>query len=70
MQAFGYLSGGRDGGPTLAEQNSRFLALCERRGYEASATFIDKDADGDRPGFGQLLDHIAGLEPEIGRAHV
>lgn len=63
MQAFGYLSGTRGGGPGLAEQNSRFLALCERRGYEASATFIDKDADGDRPGFGQLLDHVAGLEP-------
>ena len=67
MQAIGYLSEPEldesDGRATLAEQNSRFLAFCEARGYEASAAFIDKDLAGERRGFAQLLDHVESIEP-------
>ena len=67
MQAIGYLSEPEldeaDGRATLAEQNSRFLAFCEVRGYEASAAFIDKDLAGERRGFAQLLDHVESIEP-------
>ncbi len=69
MRAIGYLSQSHqhssrpaDAGasPSLVEQNASFLAYCQERGYEPTATFLDSDTSRvrERPGLTQLLRHL------------
>lgn len=68
MRAIGYfreLEQERAEGDSLAQQSDAFLAFCGREGYEPAATFLDPaSANGERPGFRQLIGYLQ--RPEKG----
>ena len=59
MKAIGYfVEGARVNGAerSLSDQTERFLAFCQKHGYQVAATFVDtKDADEAKSGFRQML---------------
>ena len=62
MKAIGYfVEGARVNGAerSLSDQTERFLAFCQKHGYQVAATFVDtKDADEAKSGFRQMLGFI------------
>lgn len=62
MKAIGYfVEGARGNGSerSLSEQTARFLAFCEKHGYQVAATFVDtKEAKVAEGGFRQMLSFI------------
>ncbi len=48
----------------LVAQERTFYAYCERHGYEPVATFVDREEDGARPGYHQMLQMLT--QPEKG----
>ena len=57
VQAIGYFRERQ--GDSLAEQSRSFLDFCHRNGYEAAAAFLDvPDAEGDLPGFRQMVEFV------------
>lgn len=62
MKAIGYFVEGAqaDGAErSLSQQTERFLAFCQKHGYQVAATFVDtKDEDEAESGFRQMLSFI------------
>ena len=54
MRAIGYFRESKR--RSLAEQSEAFIQFCNDNGFEAAATFLDADRNGENPGFRQLLD--------------
>ena len=54
MRAIGYFRESKR--RSLAEQSEAFIQFCSDNGFEAAATFLDADRNGENPGFRQLLE--------------
>ncbi|MCH7810831.1 MAG: recombinase family protein, partial [Chloroflexi bacterium] len=54
MRAIGYFRESKR--RSLTEQSEAFIQFCSDNGFEAAATFLDADRNGESPGFRQLLD--------------
>ncbi|HCU99991.1 MAG TPA: hypothetical protein DGL25_02225, partial [Dehalococcoidia bacterium] len=62
MKAIGYFVEGTQANGaerTLSQQTDRFLAFCQKHGYQVAATFVDtKEAEEAENGFHQMLNFI------------
>ncbi|MDO8615709.1 MAG: recombinase family protein [Dehalococcoidia bacterium] len=61
MRAIGYFRETKR--QSLADQSEAFLEFCRLNGYEAAATFFDSKAEGDRPGFRQMMEFVRQQAP-------
>jgi len=62
MRAIGYFRESKK--RSLAEQSEAFIQFCNENGFEAAATFLDSDRNGDNPGFRQLLEFARQQSPQ------
>ncbi|HEY5640564.1 MAG TPA: recombinase family protein [Dehalococcoidia bacterium] len=62
MRAIGYFRESKK--RSLAEQSEAFIQFCNENGFEAAATFLDADRNGENPGFRQLLEFARQQSPQ------
>ncbi len=62
MRAIGYFRESKK--RSLAEQSEAFIQFCRENGFEAAATFLDADRNGESPGFRQLLEFARQQGPQ------
>ncbi len=62
MRAIGYFRESKR--RSLAEQSEAFIQFCSENGFEAAATFLDADRNGENPGFRQLLEFARQQGPQ------
>ena len=62
MRAIGYFRESKK--RSLAEQSEAFIQFCRENGFEAAATFLDADRNGESPGLRQLLEFARQQGPQ------